>query len=171
MADGNGATGVARVLAELGPTLGNRLSTSAALREQHGRGEGHHPLHLPDAVAFATSTEDVSRIVACCAAHGVPVIAFGAGTSLEGHVSALHGGISIDLTGMNRVLAVHAEDLDCVVEAGRHPQAAQRGLARSGPLLPDRPWCRRHRWAAWPRPGPRAPTPSATARCATTCWA
>ncbi len=139
MADGDGTSGVERVLAELAPTLGNRLSTSAALREQHGRGEGHHPLHLPDAVAFATSTEDVSRIVACCAAHGVPVIAFGTGTSLEGHVAALQGGISIDLTGMNRVLAVHAEDLDCVVEPGVTRKQLNAALRDQGLFFPIDP--------------------------------
>ena len=81
--------GLRAVLDELGPLLGERLSTGMALREQHGRGEAYHAARLPDAVAFARSTEEVSRIVAACAAHGVPVIPFGAGTSLEGHVAAV----------------------------------------------------------------------------------
>ena len=73
----------------------------------------------------------------------VPVIPFGTGTSLEGHVNAPLGGVSIDFRDMNRILAVHAEDLDCVVEPGRHPQAAQRVPARPGPVLPDRSGRRR----------------------------
>ena len=69
--------------------LGDRFTTAAALREQHGRGEAYHAARLPDAVAFVRSTEEVRRVVEVCAAHGVPVIAFGAGTSLEGHVAAV----------------------------------------------------------------------------------
>src|SRR5262245_24838428 len=87
---------------ELRLRLGERLSWNPGVREQHGRGEAWHRAHLPDAVAFPTSTEEVSAIVASCARARVPVIAFGAGTSLEGHVAALRGGISIDLTRMNR---------------------------------------------------------------------
>ena len=68
--------------------LGDRFSTAAALCEQHGRGEAHHPAQPPEAVAFARSTEEVAAIVEVCAEHGVPVVAFGAGTSLEGHVAA-----------------------------------------------------------------------------------
>lgn len=98
--------------------FGERLSTSAAVREQHGHTTTWLETQAPDAVVFASSTDEVSEIVKVCAAHKVPVIAFGTGTSLEGHVNAPYGGICIDLTPMNRVTAVHAEDLDCVVEAG-----------------------------------------------------
>jgi D-lactate dehydrogenase (cytochrome) len=103
---------------ELRALLGERLSTSAAVREQHGHDESYHPTYPPDAVAFATSTEEVAEIVKLCAARKRPVIAFGTGTSLEGHVAALHGGITIDMTRMNEVLEVNAEDLYCRVQAG-----------------------------------------------------
>src|SRR3954468_20687376 len=106
------------LLAALKQRLGDRLSTSAAVCEQHGKDESYHQPHSPDAVAFATSTEEVAAIVALCAEHRTPVIAFGTGTSLEGHVAALNGGVCIDLSQMNRVLRVSAEDLDCTVEAG-----------------------------------------------------
>src|SRR5437764_426427 len=86
------------LLAALRQLLGDRLSTSAAICEQHGRDESYHAPHAPDAVAFAESTEEVAAIVALCAEYKTPVIAFGTGTSLEGHVAALKGGVCIDLT-------------------------------------------------------------------------
>ncbi|MFO1036979.1 MAG: FAD-linked oxidase C-terminal domain-containing protein [Geminicoccaceae bacterium] len=109
---------IEKALAALAGLLGDRFTTSAALREQHGHGESYHGLKLPDAVAFPTSTAEVAAIVKVCAAENVPVIPFGAGTSLEGHVAALRGGVSLDLTKMDRILAVRAEDLDCTVEPG-----------------------------------------------------
>ena len=114
------------------------LVTSQAVREQHGNTVTWIENQPPDAVVFPQSTEDVQEIVRICAAHRVPVIPFGTGTSLEGHVNAPLGGVSIDVRDMNQVLAVHAEDLDCVVAAGHHPQGAQRISARPGPVLPDR---------------------------------
>ena len=95
---------------ELTPQFGDRLSTAQAILEQHGKDESYHPTHAPDAVAFAQSTEEVAEIVKICAAHKRPVIPFGTGTSLEGHVAALHGGISIDLTQMDQVLEVNQAD-------------------------------------------------------------
>lgn len=106
------------VLEDLRGLLGARLSTSGAVREQHGHDESYHAAHAPDAVAFAQSTEEVAEIVKICAHHKTPVIPFGAGTSLEGQVMALHGGISVDTSRMNEVLEVNAEDLDCRVQAG-----------------------------------------------------
>src|SRR5437773_3673278 len=94
------------LLASLRQQLGDRLSTSAAVCEQHGKDESYHTPHAPDAVAFAHSTEEVAALVALCARYKTPVIAFGTGTSLEGHVAALHGGICIDLSQMNRILRV-----------------------------------------------------------------
>ncbi len=106
------------LLDELRALLGERLSTSAAVRDLHGRDESFHQAVSPDAVAFARTTAEVSAIVAACAGHKVPVIAYGTGTSLEGHVAALQGGVSIDLGQMDAILEVNAEDLDCTVEAG-----------------------------------------------------
>ncbi len=98
--------------------VGPRLSTSAAVREQHGRDESYHTPHPPDVVVFAESTEEVAGIVKACARRQVPVIPFGAGTSLEGHVAALHGGVCIDLGRMDQVVAVNPEDMDATVQAG-----------------------------------------------------
>src|SRR6266576_6698238 len=106
------------LLASLRQLLGDRLSTSASVCEQHGKDESYHTPHAPDAVAFARSTEEVSAIVSLCAEHKTPVIAFGTGTSLEGHVAALKGGVCIDLSQLSRVLRVDAEYLDAAVEYG-----------------------------------------------------
>src|SRR5699024_10814947 len=91
------------LIAELRTLLGERLPSSRAACEQHGRGESVHPPRAPDAVVFPKSTAEVSAIVSRCAHYRMPVIAFGAGTSLEGHVAALRGGICVDLTGMDQV--------------------------------------------------------------------
>src|SRR3972149_5078300 len=102
----------------LAARFGNRLVTSQAVREQHANTVTWIENQPPDAVVYPQSTEEVQDIVRICAGHRVPVIAFGTGTSLEGHINAPLGGVSIDFRDMNRVLAVHAEDLDCVVEPG-----------------------------------------------------
>jgi D-lactate dehydrogenase (cytochrome) len=106
------------VIAALRDFLGERLSTNASIREQHAKGEDANPPVLPDAVAFAETTAEVSRILALCNAHGVPVVPFGAGTSLEGHVVPVRRGISLDLSRMNAILEVNAEDMDVLVEPG-----------------------------------------------------
>jgi D-lactate dehydrogenase (cytochrome) len=106
------------VIAALAAQFGNRLVTSQAVREQHGNTVTWIANQPPDAVVFPQTTEDVQQVVRLCAAARVPVIAFGVGTSLEGQVNAPRGGISLDFRDMNRVLAVHAEDLDCVIEPG-----------------------------------------------------
>ena len=98
--------------------LGNRLSTAPAVREQHGKDLTWAPGFPPDAVAFVQSTLEVQAVVQVCAGLRVPVIAFGTGTSLEGHFTAPYGGISIDLSQMNKILEVNPEDLDARVEAG-----------------------------------------------------
>src|SRR5438132_2106883 len=103
---------------ELKQVLGSRASDAAAVREHHSRGESYHAPALPDIVCFPHTTDEVAAIVRISAAHGIPVIAFGAGTSLEGHVNAIHGGITIDLREMNKVLRVSVDDLDATVEAG-----------------------------------------------------
>jgi D-lactate dehydrogenase (cytochrome) len=126
-------------LAALKARFGDAMTLTPAMLEHHGKDESWHPHALPDAVVFPQTTEDVAGIVELCAAHRVPVIPFGAGTSLEGHVLAIHGGVSIDMTRMNRVLAIHAEDLDAVVEAGVTRKQLNRELATSGLFFPIDP--------------------------------
>src|SRR5437879_8359926 len=127
------------LLAALRQLLGDRLSTSTAVCAQHGKDESYHAAHAPDAVAFAQSTEEVAAIVALCAEHQTPVIAFGTGTSLEGHVAALKGGVCIDLSQMNRVLRVNAEDLDAIVEAGVTRKQLNEYLRDTGLFFPIDP--------------------------------
>lgn len=98
--------------------LGDRVSTAASVKEHHSHGESWHAAAEPDAVVFPETTDEVSRVVTACAAHGAPVIAFGIGSSLEAHVNAIHGGVSIDLTRMTKVLRLSADDMDVTVEAG-----------------------------------------------------
>jgi D-lactate dehydrogenase (cytochrome) len=128
-----------KLLASLQQRLGDRLSTSAAICAQHGKDESYHAPHAPDAVAFAQSTDEVAAIVAMCAEHQTPVIAFGTGTSLEGHVAALKGGVCIDLSQMNRVLRVNAEDLDATVEAGVTRKQLNEYLRDTGLFFPIDP--------------------------------
>ena len=111
-------TAVAATVASLSKHFGDRLATGRTIREQHANTLTWLGNEAPDAVVFAESEEDVQLIVRICAANGVPVIPFGTGSSLEGQINAPKGGISIDLSRMNRILAVNMEDLDCVVEPG-----------------------------------------------------
>ncbi|MCX7891237.1 MAG: FAD-binding protein [Burkholderiales bacterium] len=129
----------AGLVTALGELLGDRFTTSQAVRDHHGRDESAFPPAPPDAVAFPESTAEVAEIVRRCAAHGVPMIPFGAGTSLEGHVLAVHGGVAIDLARMNRVLAVHPDDLDATVEAGVTRLALNAALRDSGLFFPIDP--------------------------------
>jgi len=124
------------LLARLRDLLGDRVSTGAAVREHHSRGESHHHAVVPDAVVFPASTEDVQALVAACAAHRVPMTAFGAGSSLEGHVIPLRGGVSVDLTRMTRILRLSVEDLDVTVEAGVTRKQLERHLQSTGLFFP-----------------------------------
>ena len=130
---------IEEALEKLKGLLGDRLSTSQAVRDQHGRGEDHFRVAAPDGVAFAESTEEVSQIVKICAEHELPVIAWGTGTSLEGHVQALHGGVTIDLSGMNSVLEVSSEDGDCMVQAGVTRKALNEHIRDTGYFFPVDP--------------------------------
>ncbi len=127
------------VIAAARALLGERLSTAAALREQHSRGEDTTTPTLPDAVAFVASTAEVSQLLALAYQHGVPVVPFGAGTSLEGHVNPVRGGLSIDLSRMNNVLEVSPEDLDCLVEPGVTRQQLNEYLRDQGMFFPVDP--------------------------------
>src|SRR6201997_2034047 len=129
----------AAVIAALAARYGNRLATSQALREQHGHTTTWIKNQPPDAVVFPQSAEEVQEIVRLCAAHRVPVIAFGTGTSLEGQVNAPRGGICLDFRDMKRVLAVHAEDLDCVVEPGVTRKQLNEHLRDQGVFFPIDP--------------------------------
>ena len=126
-------------IARLKEMFGERCSTSLSVREQHGKDESWHQPAPPDAVVFARSTEEVSAAVKVCAAHGIPIIPFGTGTSLEGHVAALRGGVCIDVSQMNRVVRVSVEDLDCTVEAGVTRKALNEHLRDTGLFFPIDP--------------------------------
>jgi len=130
---------VEAVIAKLAQKFGNRLVTSRAVREQHANTVTWIDNQPPDAVVFPQGTEDVQEVVRLCAAARVPVIAFGTGTSLEGQVNAPRGGVSLDFRDMNRVLAVHAEDLDCVVEPGITRKQLNEHLRDQGVFFPIDP--------------------------------
>ncbi|MQY52657.1 FAD-binding oxidoreductase [Rhodocyclus gracilis] len=119
--------------------FGSRFSRGESIRVQHGRDESIHTPILPDAVVFAESTEEVVALVQLARVHGVPLIPFGAGSSVEGHILPIHGGISVDLSGMNRILAVHNDDLDVVVEAGVTRIQLNTALRDTGLFFPIDP--------------------------------
>ena len=121
------------LFSELAELLGDRVSRAAAVREHHSRGESYHEPGVPDIVVFPTSTEEVQAIARACTAQRCPMVPFGAATSLEGHVNAIHGGVSIDLTRMNRILRVSVDDLDATVEAGVTREQLDKHL-RSTPV-------------------------------------
>jgi D-lactate dehydrogenase (cytochrome) len=130
---------IRKAVTELTAAFGNRVVTSQAVREQHGNTLTWIANEPPDAVVYPQSTEDVQQIVRICAANGVAVIPFGVGTSLEGHVNAPIGGVSIDFRDMNKILAVHAEDLDCVIEPGITRKTLNEQLRDSGLFFPIDP--------------------------------
>ena len=123
----------------LSERFGARFSQGESTRLQHGRDESVHQPMPPDGVVFAESTEEVAEVVRLCAAHGVPIIPFGVGSSVEGHVLAPRGGISIDLSGMNQVLAIHAEDGDATVQAGVTRKQLNDALKGTGLFFPIDP--------------------------------
>src|SRR4029453_13993524 len=127
------------VIAALAAKFANRLVTSQAVREQHANTTTWIANEPPDAVVFPQATEDVQDIVRICATHRVPVIPFGTGTSLEGHVNAPYGGVSVDVRDMNRVLEVHPEDLDCVIQPGVTRKALNEHLRDQGVFFPIDP--------------------------------
>ena len=133
------ASAVAEVVSCLETQFGERLSKTAAMRERFGKDESFHASVPPDAVVTPKSTEEVSQIVKLCAEHGVPVIPYGTGTALEGHVAALYGGISVNMQEMNDVIEVHDEDLDVVVQPGVTRKQLNQYLHDRGLFFPIDP--------------------------------
>ncbi|MBO9448966.1 FAD-binding protein [Tropicibacter sp. R16_0] len=132
-------TGIETVVGILKQQFGDRLQTGASVREQHGHTTTWIENQSPDAVVFPHTTEEVAQIVKTCAVHKVPVIPFGTGTSLEGHVNAPAGGVSVDVSQMNKILAVNAGDLDCVVQPGVTREDLNTHLRDQGLFFPIDP--------------------------------
>jgi D-lactate dehydrogenase (cytochrome) len=133
------AAAPASLLDELRVLLGDRLMTSASVREHHSHGESWHEPAPPDAVAYPDTTSEVAAIVSACARARVPVIAFGIGSSLEGHVNAMHGGVTIDLGRMTRIVRLSTEDMDVTVEAGLTHRKLDDHLKNTGLMFPIDP--------------------------------
>lgn len=133
------ATTSSLVIEPIRALIGDRLSTSLPIREQHGKDQTHNAGAAPDAVVFPESTEEVQAIVRLCAEAEVPVIPYGTGTSLEGHIMALNGGITLDLSHMNQVIEVNSEDLDCRVQAGVTRKQINVHLRDTGLFFPVDP--------------------------------
>jgi D-lactate dehydrogenase (cytochrome) len=129
----------ASLLDELRIICPDRVSTGESIREHHSHGESWHPPGLPDAVVFPVSTADVSAVLAACARARVPIVPFGMGSSLEGHVNAIHGGVSLDLTRLTRVVRLSVEDLDITVEAGLTRLKLDDHLKNTGLMFPIDP--------------------------------
>ncbi len=127
-----GAVSVQEAIEALRELLGDRLSTSDSVRDLHGRDESSFPPAPPDAVAFPRSTEEVAAIVRTCAEHGVPVVAFGTGSSLEGHVLAVEGGVAVDTSLMDAILRLSIEDLDVTLQPGVTRTALEKRVGGEG---------------------------------------
>ena len=131
--------GIAAVLGILKQRFGERMQTGQSIREQHAHSMTYLPAQLPDGVVFAESAAEVQEVVRACAAHRVPVIPFGTGTSLEGHVNAPGGGISLDVSRMNHILKVNQDDLDVVIEPGVTREQLNDYLRDTGLFFPIDP--------------------------------
>src|SRR5580765_2347214 len=128
-----------RAVAELKTLLGPRATDAMSVREHHSHGESYHPPAAPDVVCFPSTAEEVVEIVRISARYQLPIVPFGAGTSLEGHVQALSGGITIDLREMKRILRIGTEDLDVTVEAGVTRLQLAKALRNTGLMFPIDP--------------------------------
>ena len=128
----------AELIDALRAIFGERLSTADAVRDHHGRDESPYPPMPPDAVVFAKSTEEVAALVGICARYRVPLIPYGVGSSLEGHLLAVQGGVCVDMSQMNKVLAVNPEDLTVTVQAGVTRKQLNQEIRDTGFLFSDR---------------------------------
>ena len=124
---------------QLKAALGEKVSVNATIREHHSKDESFHTPTLPDAVVFATSTEDVARTLRICNENRIPVVAWGAGTSLEGNSTPIHGGVSLDLSQMDKILRVSGDDLDCTIQPGVRRKQLNEYLSRYGLFFPVDP--------------------------------
>jgi D-lactate dehydrogenase (cytochrome) len=127
------------LVTDLRARLGERLTTSSAILARHGQDESYHAPYAPDAVVFPHSTQEVVDVVRLCAARCVPVIPYGVGTSLEGNITAVRGGVCLDMGQMNRVLEVNQEDMDCRVQPGVTRKQLNRELQGTGLFFPIDP--------------------------------
>ena len=128
-----------RSIKKLNEVFADKLITSKAVCEQHGKDESFHQPHSPDAVLFASDKQDILRAVNICSAQKTPIIPYGTGTSLEGHVAALKGGLCIDMSKMNQILAVHRDDSDCIVQPGVRRIQLNEYLRDTGLFFPIDP--------------------------------
>jgi D-lactate dehydrogenase (cytochrome) len=128
-----------QMLLALRTRFAERCSTATAVREQHGRDESTYPTTPPEAVVFCESTDDVAAVVALCHQHAVPVIPFGVGSSLEGHLLAVQGGVSVDVSRMNQIISINADDLTATVQAGVTREQLNREVRSSGLFFPIDP--------------------------------
>lgn len=127
------------VISDLAPLFGDRIHLSQAVREQHGQGEDSYGCIPPDVVIYPFCTEEVAQIVSLCNRFNIPVIPYGTGTSVEGHLLATHGGICLDMSEMDQILEVNADDMDCRVQAGVTREALNRDLRYDGLFFPIDP--------------------------------
>jgi D-lactate dehydrogenase (cytochrome) len=139
MATASSRAPVEQAIRELKAPLGTRATDAQAVREHHSHGESYHTPAPPDAVCFPVSTAEVAAIATIAARHRLPIVPFGAGSSLEGHVNAIHGGITIDLREMKQIVRVSAEDLDATVEAGVTRLQLHKALRNTGLMFPVDP--------------------------------
>jgi len=128
-----------RLVSQLSALVGDRVTTSAPIRQRHGQDESYHAPHPPDAVVFPRTTDEVVQIVRLCAAARMPIVPFGVGTSLEGNIAAVRGGVCLDMGQMNRIVEVNREDLDCRVQPGVTRKQLNRELNGTGLFFPIDP--------------------------------
>ena len=127
------------VIDDLRSALGEKVSVNATIREHHSKDESFHTPTLPDVVVFATCTQDVATTLKICNEHLTPVVAWGAGTSLEGNSTPIHGGVSLDLSQMDKILRVSGDDLDCTIQPGVRRKQLNEYLSRYGLFFPVDP--------------------------------